>query len=591
MSVNYPLIFPDYSYVDHEIQVKNGFRIVLILEYLNVDSCTTSLCDTCEYGVLIKLDKKEEYTMLCGKIEEKLKFYSYGNSLTINFRYGKTNDDAATQDIYGYRFKYYSVPVCNSTYYQPSDIINFHSIYSFDNSIQLNEEPCKNLILACDEQSRILLYFISWDTNGENNQDCRHGDRLSVSSSYVKSINPERRNLFCNELNQSPIVSKMNVLQLQTYLINNSSVFSYDVGFVSYKYIYNKLADEFTIDFSATIDKRANHGIINLLEYKIQVPVEYYIIPTIYDCDINLANGKIQIRTEREFYPFNAACGSGKDSYTVLTAMSSVIIIEFSGISVKDLRNNVKFSVQYKSFPRIFKSKNGVFESFDFSSHLLSSRKQNINNTWLIDLESIYYIKLDIINLTNCNNIFDLNIQDSDRRIIYNKEQLCQYFKNGKNSFDFATNKIIITLNYIKNARSLNNQLPYLKCSYNTSLRIMTEPKGEIILKNSHTHFKRNWIVKAPVDHLVVVDINYSLKNFSLSQLKFSYLGNQYSIDGIYHFNIGKQTGMNTIGNNNTNIIVSKSNVMKIEYISDNNDSLDLSYTLAKNLYNSPCGM
>jgi hypothetical protein len=119
----------------------------------------------------------------------------------------------------------------------------------------------------------------------------------------------------------------------------------------------------------------------------------------------------------------------------------------------------------------------------------------------------------------------------------------------------------------------------------------MTEPKGEIILRNSHTHFKRNWIVKAPVDHLVVVDINYSLKNFSLSQLKFSYLGNQYSIDGIYHFNIGKQTGMNTIGNNNTNIIVSKSNVMKIEYISDNNDSLDLSYTLAKNLYNSPCGM
>ena len=593
MSVNYPLFFPDYSYVDHEIQVKDGYRIVLLLEYFNVHGCTTEECDTCEYGVLIKIGKNEEFTKLCGKIEEKLQFFSYSNSLIINFRYGKTNSDNMTQEISGYRFRYYSVPVCNNTYYQPRDIINFNSIYSLNSSFKFNQEPCKNLIIACNEQSRILFYFVSWNMkslNGEKNHDCKHSDHLSVSSSYIKTINPEKRNLYCNELSQSPIVSKMNVLQLQTYSKGNSSVFNYEVGYVSYKYIYNKLADEFTINFNETIDKRAKNGIIDLLEYTIQVPNEYYIIPTIYDCDINLVSGRIQMRTEREIYSFNTTCG--KDSSNVLIAMSSVIIIEFSGVSVNDLRNNLKFSVQYKSLPRIFKSKTGLFESFDFSTHLFSSRKQNINYTWLIDLESIYYIKLDIMNLTNCNNILDLNIQDSDRRIIYNKEQLCQNFKNGKNSLDFATNKLILTLNYLKNARSQNNQLPYLKCSYNTSLRIITDQKGEIFLRNSHTHFKRNWIVKAPVDHLVVVDINYSLQNMSLSysQLKFSYLGSQYSTDGVYHFNIGKPILNNNTGNN-TNIVVSKSNIMKIEYISDNNDSLDLSYRLAKNVYNSPCGI
>ena len=588
ISYNFPLIYPDYSYVDHEIRVSNGYRIVLLLESFNIDNCTTND----EYGVTITLDNNpKESTKLCGQISEKMKFYSFGNIMNVNLRCGKTDMNSLANGDRGYRFRYFSVPVCDNTYILDRDIINFHNSYSFNQSIQARSEYCKNFIIASNEQSRILFYFIFWELNfinEEQNEDCKY-DYLSISSSYIKSSNPERKQIYCHSTKPSPIVSEKNILQLQTYLgDSNITIFNYSAGYVSYKYVYNKLSDEFSIDFSETIDKRAKDGVVALLEYRIEVPDDYYIIPTIYNCDVNLkTNGKvpIQIRTEKELYPFNLACG--KDYYTILTAMSSVMVIEISEIAINELRENLKFSVGYKSLPRIFTSKTGHFESFNFSTQLFANRKQNINYSWMIDLESIYYVKLDILNLTNCNHIQDFHIQDSDRRIIYNKEQLCQNFNNGQYSFDFATNKIIITFNYVKSARSQYHQLPYLKCSYNNSLRILSQRKGEISLSNGHTHFKRNWIVKAPVDHLVVVDVDYSLHNISFSQLKFSYLGDQYSSKGIYHFNFGNHNN----DEDNASVVVSKANIMKIEYTSYNNDTLNLSYKFSKNTFNAPCGI
>ena len=505
------------------------------------------------------------------------------------FKYGKKNlhmNEAS--ETYGYRFKYISIPICNYVYYKTSDIINFNSYYFSNQKRNFNKTYCKNDIVTNHEDNRILFYFINWKlslNNSNNCNDCELGNYLSLSSSYFKNNKVLKKIIYRDIKKPSPLISDIGFLQIQTYFTEKNSIYFYDAGYSTFNSYYHKLTDEFKIDFSESIDERATDSVIESLEYKINIPNEFYIVPVIYECKINLQSGNIKIRTERELYPFNLSCDT--EHSIIFTSMSNIIVFEMTNIRIKDLRDNLKFSIRYTSFPRIFKSHNGTFESINFSTGNFLNRNQNINFTWLIDLELKYYIKLVISNITNCGNIHGLSIQDSIRNTIYNKEQLCQNFKNGIYSYDFATNKILINFYFIKN---VNQENPYFKCSYTSYLRIITQAKGEVKFNNSVSHVRSNWFIIAPRDYLIVVALNYVKQIDSLNQFVFSYLGNQYSEKGIYHYNIKTDNNINGV-DYKSNIIVSNSNFMKIEYISAQNNFVKFFHYQEKTAHFMPSGV
>lgn len=593
MSINYPLIFPEYEQVDHEIRVEKGKRIVLYLEALNISQCSNEYCNSCECFIEINLGANTKKVKLCSWSNQSLTFYSYGDSISITHKANKICSIVAG-DTCGYKFKYTSIPFCNHIHTDLSGAITFNSNSLSYQTIMENE--CSNVIFANSNKNRILLYSINWKINElisfERNRNCGDTSALKINDSYFKKLimKPEKKKYFyCNSADGTfSINSQNNALEIQS-LIDTNFTFSYEIGYVIYKYIFNKLVDEFTVDFSTSINKNAYNGIFETLEYKIVVTEDYYLVPIIYNCTVNITSGSIRVKTEKEIYPFDLVCG--KNNFTVLSSMSRTIKIEFIGIKLNELRDNVRFSIKYYSLPRILRFLNGSFESFNFSTDLLSNRKQNINYTWIIDLEPLYYIKLKIMRLENCENIFDLYIKDFQHNIIYNKKELCENFIKGKHLYTFTMNKIIITFSFINNARSNFFYLPYIRCSYDSDKRLFIQKNGTIFLGNNNSDFKRHWLIKAPMGYLIVLYINQYNQTRSNGQLTFSELGREYSNNGFFHYNTGISRYTSRY-DTDIGVIISNSNFMKLEYISDNHEEvLNLTYSVEKNVFKDPSGV
>ncbi len=103
----------------------------------------------------------------------------------------------------------------------------------------------------------------------------------------------------------------------------------------------------------------------------------------------------------------------------------------------------------------------------------------------------------------------------------------------------------------------------------------------------------------APKDHYVIAKIvKFSTLKESNGQLKFSQLSKGYSDNGVYYFNLNNnlnpkfQDKMLDAFSRSTEIVVSKDNLMQIEYLSGGkHDSFHLVYAFAKRVFSHPSGM
>lgn len=566
LSINYPLPYFENSITNYEIQAPIGNRIILTLEKFNT-GCLDHQCLTCHDEFTIQT---EDNLTLCGYKEKPLKFYSPSNIMKFTFKTkSKAKFISRFAGFMGFRFKYESIPICNQTYLDTSDLIVFDSAKS-----NVGNGECRNTIATTRNDSQILMYPIRWNVENEEKQTRIMTNSLIIRETYFKSnSNNSMRTTSYSRNNQriSSLLSENGLIEITNRLIDlNLSQLSFQIGFFTYKSKFTKLNDEFIIDLSRLIHFGAHSSPINVLEYKISLPEDFFITPLeISNCKFDFSNGRLLIRTQNEIIELNQRQCSDK-TLNLLTEMTNQVTIQILDATIDELRDNLGLKIKYGSSERVLRSPRSTVESVDFKGSQLG---KNVNQTWSINIDNDSYVKLIIKNVTKCEDIRELFIKDSLGRIMYNKNQICQNYEASRNIYTFGSNRISVTLIYLQNSE----KNPSIRFEYESEKRILTQPH-EFILGHTNSLDNRNWLIQAPINHVIILDIKKLAKTNLNGQLRFSHLGKAYSQKGVYFYLLNTQPTDDTL-DRDTDFVVSESNLMRVEYMPGGYDEhVSLSY-------------
>ena len=152
-----------------------------------------------------------------------------------------------------------------------------------------------------------------------------------------------------------------------------------------------------------------------------------------------------------------------------------MLTFKFIDVDLNELRSErIKFSVEYKSVPRVYRLMKGTFESNDFKNSYISRRDDLIKYEWKINLNSDQFIEFNIDSLNNEANIHELTINDDSQNLaLYDKNEIATLPIRTK-SFLIATSQLTVRFTHIKNLPrdSRRNALAFLKCSYVATLTL-----------------------------------------------------------------------------------------------------------------------
>ena len=220
-----------------------------------------------------------------------------------------------------------------------------------------------------------------------------------------------------------------------------------------------------------------------------------------------------------------------------------MLTFKFIDVDLNELRSErIKFSVEYKSVPRVYRLMKGTFESNDFKNSYISRRDDLIKYEWKINLNSDQFIEFNIDSLNNEANIHELTINDDSQNLaLYDKNEIATLPIRTK-SFLIATSQLTVRFTHIKNLPrdSRRNALAFLKCSYVARPRVIhVEQLGGVLeISNKIVKNKLNWLLIAPKDYFIVIKI----KEFvGKGQLKFSLLNTDYNPRGKCKQNFNKK--------------------------------------------------
>lgn len=119
-----------------------------------------------------------------------------------------------------------------------------------------------------------------------------------------------------------------------------------------------------------------------------------------------------------------------------------------------------------------------------------------------------------------------------------------------------------------------------------------TSSRHELRLAKSLIKKRVDWLVVAPRDHHVVMEIARfeAASRDSNGQLKFSLLGRGYTDNGTYHFNLNERQEVET-RDRVTDVVVSESNTLRVEYLPGQpGDVFTLTYRLRPRVLTQPAG-
>lgn len=618
-------------HLDFEIKAPIGHRIILdITKFSNGKEMEEKDKHLCNDFAIIKLNRTtnridsliEKNPVLCNFAEKpKNIFSSFSNTLLLTFSFDAIRQNDQVISIPKFAFTYRTEPICNNIYTKLNKpTISFSSLESIVSNDFHEQINCLNSIKLKNKR-RIVLYKIDWlrnvnsllldkeeeiNNNFINGQSiCNSSDSLLISNENPKYLSNDQTSVgqYCMENPFFSFISESSNVHLNfkrstdpTHLVKP---LVFDIGYFSYKYLYTETDKMLNIDFSKLIpDNIGNRTKIDSLQFKIKLANQNnYIYPIISDCYTDVKHGDVNIRANQRSVPFKMSCEN--QTFTLMSSMENELSIEFSNIMLSELRDNsIRFKLHYTSQPRVFTDLKGQFETNNFQHSYINPTRESVEYEFVIDLEPSFMIELSIDELRNDMGINEITINDANtNENLYEQNELIENYKLGKKfTYLFSSNKIRITFKHMKENNAKLSKYPFLRCSYTGRQKVINyaHQTGDIGLENSLTKNIIEWLIIAPPDHSIIVKITKFNATEDRGQLKFSLLGNGYSDNGIYHFNLNniKPTTQLGLYERNTDIIVSKDNMIRVEYSSGGlNDLFKFKYTFVPKVRNLPCGM
>lgn len=368
----------------------------------------------------------------------------------------------------------------------------------------------------------------------------------------------------------------------------------FDIGYFSYKHLYDDYDREVDLDFGSLIP--ANVGSktrLNNLEVKISLSNRTnYIVPVIRDCYLRIDQGEILLKTSSRSIRLNLDCAN--QSYTSMFSMEHELKLEFRNVLLSELRDKrIRLRIEYTLKPKVFSAPTGTFDStgdLNTQHNHLSMSKDRVEYEWLIDVAANHLVRLSIDELKNEMNIAELSILDARTNVrLYDQNELLDNYRNGRGrAYLFATNRVKVVFKHERDQRKRAVDYPYLKCSYTTEAKLITaNASGVINHVPGYSKSRIEWMILAPVEHVIVVKVlDYQAARESNGQIKFSLLNT-----GTYHFNLNEKPDEPTY-DRPTDIVVSKSNMISVEYMPGGvNDQFKLEYSIVRNVFVQPAGL
>lgn len=213
----------------------------------------------------------------------------------------------------------------------------------------------------------------------------------------------------------------------------------FDLGYFSYKYLYDDFDQRVDLDFSKLIPANVSpRTIINSLDVIIRLRNQSnYIVPVITDCDFRIETGDVVLKTSSRSIPLKQLyCGTDdKDrqlSFTTMLSMESELRIEFRNIRLREMREKaIRFRVDYTSQPRVFEARAAVFETNNFKHDYISITRDRVEYEWVIRVSPNEMVRLKVDDLSNEEGITEWTVTDlNDDRRLYDQNELIDNFKN-----------------------------------------------------------------------------------------------------------------------------------------------------------------
>jgi hypothetical protein len=390
--------------------------------------------------------------------------------------------------------------------------------------------------------------------------------------------------------------------------------FNFELSYFSYPYLFtdksmsSSMRNGIDIKFNELIPTQVPNQLkVDDLKFKIKLPHTFYLKAIVKVC-FNLKSGVVKLRADDLTFRLPNKCADPTSNYSSIGVTSSMLnemTIELESVNLAELRDsNAWLNLNYQSLPTVFKEDRATFETIRFADNNenlnLLSKKDHLNVfEWLIDVEENKFIYLTIEDLVNNGKIDQITIIDEETAIQkYEMNEIIENYNSSKRSYLFAANKLRIIFQYRTNydATSVSNQLnePYIRISYKTQNRIIdikenNEDKNVLHLPELQTREKLSWLLVAPRDYIISAFIVKTGQNKRTDRkLIFSLLNTGYSDAGEHYLNLKDES-------NETNVIVSKDNQMKIVYYNMNVDvthpfKVSIYYELRKRVLIEPIG-
>lgn len=244
----------------------------------------------------------------------------------------------------------------------------------------------------------------------------------------------------------------------------------FDLGYFSYKYLYDQTDSPVDIDFSKIIPANVlQRTIVSNLEVLIRLQnTSNYLVPVISQCDFRVDMGSIVLKTSTRSIPLNdLKCGGGSNgesgdeeasSYTTMLSMESELRVELINVRLRELRDKaIRFRIDYKTQPRVFSAPSGMFETNNFKHDYVSITRDRVEYEWVIRASVNEMVRLRVDELANDAGITEWTITDLNENVrLYEQNELIENFKGRPElTYLIASDWIRITFKHERDGNKL----------------------------------------------------------------------------------------------------------------------------------------
>lgn len=251
----------------------------------------------------------------------------------------------------------------------------------------------------------------------------------------------------------------------------------FDLGYFSYKYLYEQTDSPVIIDFAKIIPSNVSpRTVVSNLDVIIRLQnTSNYLVPVISECDFGIEKGDAVLKTSTRSIPLNdlkcaaspveigssgsSAVSATGSSFTTMLSMESELRVELRNVRLRELRDkSIRFRIDYKSLPRVFSAPTGTFETNNFKHDYVSITRDRVEYEWSIRINTNEMVRLRVDELANEAGITEWTITDMNDNVrLYEQNELIENFKSRQElTYLIASNWIKITFKHDRDGNKLD---------------------------------------------------------------------------------------------------------------------------------------